>query len=43
MRQTAVLPGHVDWSDDGSNLSYQGQGINMVDFQGFVQDQVETL
>jgi hypothetical protein len=32
MRQTAVLPGHVDWLDDGSNLSYQGQGINMVDF-----------
>lgn len=39
VRQTPILPGHVDWSDDGSTLTYRGQPLSMVDFQHFVHDQ----
>ncbi|KAF7136740.1 hypothetical protein CNMCM5793_006209 [Aspergillus hiratsukae] len=35
IHQTPVLPGHVDWSDDGNTLSYRGQNLHMVDFQRF--------
>ncbi|KAJ5602286.1 hypothetical protein N7510_011820 [Penicillium lagena] len=43
VRQTPILPGHVDWSDDNSTLTYRGQSLHMVDFQRFVHDQVQKL
>jgi hypothetical protein len=43
VRQTPILPGHVDWSDDGSTLTYRGQPLSMVDFQRFVHDQIQKL
>jgi hypothetical protein len=43
IRQTPILPGHVDWSDDSSTLSFRGQAVHMVDFQRFIQHQVEML
>ncbi|KAF7139734.1 hypothetical protein CNMCM5793_007669 [Aspergillus hiratsukae] len=43
IHQTPVLPGHVDWSDDGNTLSYRGQNLHMVDFQRFTHSQVEML
>ncbi|KAG2001178.1 hypothetical protein GB937_010415 [Aspergillus fischeri] len=43
IHQMPVLPGHVDWSDDGNTLSYRGQNLHMVDFQRFTHSQVEML